>query len=707
MTPTWDAIAPHFDAEGLTADAPAFVALVRSALDGGDALAHASALADLTRGLTRAHLATRVLTALSRASEVAARRLALELATRLPPPLDPALTPQLTLLLRDRRLAAPLLVAAASALVRFAERDRQHCLRVWTDMAEGYGKRRLLADQAKLRKRFARPRQFDYFCAFVRRRMRIKCPRCKARMASAKMPRHLWSQHGRILDEGRARKPWQYLDAGPADGDPAVRLIALSRLMQRHRLRDVSARDRLCANAVTLGCGVCPHCWGRVPVGGMTPKCDISDGRLVAHGYCVEVCDGLFGSRLRVTTPAGVAYDGPEPGGKMPAAAARVAAAISCVALAALAAIAFPEPFALLGTGAALFAALVVWRRARRTRKRLAPDRVIDHAWRFLAFDPERGRVPPCDAEFLAALSRTSVGRGDPVARAATVHIWAEALDPTAAGVWAAFQALEAADILATGGDPVPRVAGAIGAGFTGNIPFGAAVALAALAPQATWTPEDQVRLRVLLLDRAFSARLGVWDLHEIGVALPALESILGSDDADRLARLHHLWVAQSLRPWSRCGPAATVFEVANYPDLAREHIGEARDLLLYLPLRSDGEVEAVILCGRGIQFRKTLMHDRSVPITFWPRANANGGGYEMAFGAARLAFGEPPERIATRLNCWTDYWFREFLPRVGESLEVPAGKTSRTLLASIATKCPECGKRSVAAVGRVGFRLK
>jgi hypothetical protein len=257
------------------------------------------------------------------------------------------------------------------------------------------------------------------------------------------------------------------------------------------------------------------------------------------------VRDGAFGSRLRVTTPAGVVYDGPEPGGGTPPAAARVAAAAPFVALALLAAVVCPERFALLASAAALLTALVAHRRARHALRARAGDRVIDHAWRFLAV-PERGRVPPHDAAFLTALALASIGRGDPVARAATVRLWADALDPAAADVWAAFQALEAADTFASGGDPVPRVAAAVGEGFAGPRRFAAAAALAALTPPDSWTIDMRVRLRVLLLDRAFAACLGVWDLHELGLALPALGAMFGSDDPDGLARLHRLWAAQS-----------------------------------------------------------------------------------------------------------------------------------------------------------------
>ncbi len=707
MATTWDAIAPLFAAEGLTREAPALVALVRAALDADEPVARAAAIAELTGGLMRDHGAVRVLETLSLSTDATVWRLALELVTRLPPPLDPALAKHLGPLLRDRRMPPPLLLAAAAALVRLAGRDRQYRHRVWTDFAQGYGKRRLLEDQARLRKRFPRPRHFDQFCTHVRRHMRIRCPHCKARLASAKMPRHLWTQHGRVFDGGRARKPWQFLDAASPGTDPAERLTALNRLMQRHRLRDVAALDQLYTAAGAAKMSVCPYCWGTVPVVAPPRSCDVSDTRLAGQGYRIEVLDGRLGSHLGVLTPAGVVYDGPEPGNVTPSAMARFAAAAPFVALAFLVAVACSAPFALLATAAALLAALVAYRWAARTDRARTGDRAIDHAWSFLASDPERRHIAPQDAAFLAGLALASIGRGDPVARAATVRLWVDALDPADTKVWAAFQALDAADTFASGGDPIPRVAAAIGAGFGDPRRFPAAVALAELCPQVAWTAAMRARLRVLLVESAWAAGLGVWDLHELGVALPPLDTILGSDDTDGLARLHRLWTLRPSRPWSRCGPAATAFEVALYPDLAREHFAEALDLLLYLPVRSDGEAESIILSGRGVLFRQILMADRSVPISYRPRTNGEGGGYAMTFGTSQLAFAESPVRIAARLECWADFWFREFLPGVDESLAVPAGRAVKSLLAAVASKCPECGKASVTAVGRAGVKLK
>src|SRR5207237_382851 len=41
--------------------------------------------------------------------------------------------------------------------------------------------------------------------------------------------------------------------------------------------------------------------------------CDVSGGRVSGHGYAIEVRAGLWWPRLRVESPAGVLFEGPEP----------------------------------------------------------------------------------------------------------------------------------------------------------------------------------------------------------------------------------------------------------------------------------------------------------------------------------------------------------------------------------------------------------
>src|SRR5207245_9079410 len=156
------------------------------------------------------------------------------------------------------------------------------------------------------------------------------------------------------------------------------------------------------------------------------------------------------------------------------------------------------------------------------------------------------------------------------------------------------------------------------------------------LAPdlRSGWTRGELARLRVLLAARAFAAGLGVWDLHALGQAVPRLGRVLNVDDTDGLARLRLLWDQRSTRPWRQCGPAATAFELANYPMLGGQHLETAPDLLLFQPLPAGGEPVHLLACGRGLMVGVGLIHAWPTPIETKPLPGSKGGGYELRFGA-------------------------------------------------------------------------
>src|SRR5262249_42938911 len=122
---------------------------------------------------------------------------------------------------------------------------------------------------------------------------------------------------------------------------------------------------------------------------------------------------------------------------------------------------------------------------------------------------------------------------------------------------------LQVTDAGVTDGDPVTRLADALKPYLSGDVPLAGAELLLGTLPPPEWTRGQHARLRVLLAARAFEADLGVWDLHALGRAAPGLGRVLQSDDTDGLARLRWLWDLRQARPWQRCGPAATVFELA------------------------------------------------------------------------------------------------------------------------------------------------
>src|SRR5262249_7014079 len=121
-------------------------------------------------------------------------------------------------------------------------------------------------------------------------------------------------------------------------------------------------------------------------------------------------------------------------------------------------------------------------------------------------------------------------------------------------------------DAAAAGRDPVMLVVSQVERVLRGRLPAAFADQLLLHWQSDTWTEVNLARLPVLLCERAFDAGLEVPDLSELEQLAPALSDALHSEDTDGLARLRLLWTLRMGRPWERCGPAATVFELAIDP---------------------------------------------------------------------------------------------------------------------------------------------
>jgi len=194
-----------------------------------------------------------------------------------------------------------------------------------------------------------------------------------------------------------------------------------------------------------------------------------------------------------------------------------------------------------------------------------------------------------------------------------------------------------------------------------------------------------------------------VADLHDVGRAAPALGRVLDSDDTDGLARLRLLWSLRPTRPWQVCGPAATVFEVVNYPMLGSHHLDLAPDLLLFQSL-TPGEPEPpapLLVCGRGLLYRGALVHDPDTPIDSRP----THGGYELIIGRQHLPCRADPEDLARKLRRWAAYYFKEFLSDIDAVLRRRSADGER-LLQPLTVTCPKCGMNFLGRRGQIGERV-
>jgi hypothetical protein len=533
------------------------------------------------------------------------------------------------------------------------------------------------------------------------------CPRCGVKLPRQAMTVHLWERHRRLLVGRRVRRPWRLIDRWMRSG--GGRLAAHRRLLRMGGANDGSlAALRL--DARERRAGLCPRCYGSVqldprvfPSPDDVPPLTLSHGRLAGSGFVVEIVATIIGPRLRIETQSGLLFDGPEPrapqrprGRWLPAIPVVFALLLSFV---------MPPAIVLASTLVALYVAVALAMGLRRFEADDRPDRLIDHAWRLLV-----PQLTGDDNRFLAALAISSCGHGDPRRRAATLdrvttNSVGRSGGPQDAALTIALQRLRIADADDIEGDPSVVLADAVEACFTGRLTPAAVEHFLTdeiLAPVKERS--EFARLRILIVARVFAAGFGVWDLHALGQALPRLGRLLNADDTDGLARLRMLWDERSARPWRQCGPAATVFELVNYPMLGGQHLQAAPDLLLFQPLPAGGDPVHLLACGRGLIIGGALMHDWPTRITSKPLPESKGGGYEVLFGAHSVQVRGNVDELVQKLTRWAEYFFMEFLPWIGNALTRP-GDGAADRLTPLTVRCPTCRINFVGRRGDVGRR--
>lgn len=476
----------------------------------------------------------------------------------------------------------------------------------------------------------------------------------------------------------------------------------------RRRLLRRGRRQKVCLAALRgeashHHAGLCPNCYAEVPLAPAhfpsrddIEELNLSQNRLSGCGFVVELTQGWIQRRLKAETPEGIVYVGPAPNmSRLQLPAWRFAViflVLSSVVAASVAPGWLALASALLLNITAFWLAIV----KRMTEPDDASDRLVDFAWEFLAPQLHRDTLNPNDGDFLIALAATSANRGNPQLRERRLNRLIERTDEAYRSRSAtaiqliALQRLQIADAVKSGADQVALLADALSPCLIGDRAPAWAELLLTDDLTGHWTSGQWARLRVIVAARAFAAGLGVWDLHALGRATPTLGRVLKHENTDGLARLRMLWDLRPTRPWKHCGPAATVFELAKYPMLGGQHLEAAPDLLLFQPLPAGGEPVQLMACDRGLIIGGGLMHQWPTTIESRPLPLSKGGGDELRFGAHSVQVQGNVQELIQRLNRWADYFFREFLPWIGNTLRAPQDRSlTRQSLEDV--KCPQC----------------
>ncbi|HLJ98157.1 MAG TPA: hypothetical protein VKU02_33665 [Gemmataceae bacterium] len=667
---------------------------------------------------------------LARSTEPIAQQLALRLAPLLPAPLDAGLVAALRPLLRAKRIANELQIAAAAALLRTTGLEGPAALEVVNALATRGGKARAVDRLNQLEERIGPAPLIAERRGQIENQIRMRCPRCGVQLRRAQMAEHLWTEHSLLLDGRRVREPWRLVEdwiaAYRQQGNPEllVRCRALGQHLDPehglHRvyrrflaagIEDAAARRSLLAEARQRRASLCPRCFTLVPMPDeqMPRPLNQSHGRISRDRFCVEVSENGLVPRLRIENGGALVFDDPEPGlWLLTFHGAMLLLAGPLVAAALLYAVlhnfwhhlpATPVMVFLLAALAVYLAVHFAW----WVRPR-ALDRAVNYAWTRLVPLLGTGEVAVHESEFLASLALTTIHHGQPELRQDELErVLGTVERAVAAGTiplahLAALERLDVADAAVLGHDPVPLVVEQVGACFDGRMPLAYAQWLLAEWEGPWWTAGNLARLRLLLCDLAFAAGWEVADLVEAGAMAPALGDVLQTAEPDGLARLRLLWSLRPRRPWPGGEDVLTAFEVALDPDRGRAWLRKHPDLLLL-----DEGGPTIIVGGGGIVFHETLFTDPPRSIDVKRRRDFEGIEYDVVVDEHRFRLVSDAEVLVGRLVRWFRYHFAEFLPQVPAvyAWKAPEGSKSAQLLEAIA--CPECRQLLLPRAGQLG----
>jgi hypothetical protein len=700
--------------------------LVRQVVAAADRAGQQRALLKLTR--VGAGVALPVLHLLAR-SGPDGPRLALEYVGRLPGKLPAELVRAALPLLADRSVPAAVRLAAAATLLGSVPDGPRAVGAVVRAATAGLSRGRALERMYQLQSRVETCDALDALVAVAEGRVRLRCPRCPARLTRRELIPHLWHLHRLAYQQGQARDPRVLLDAaittaaaaGEADGIDHSYLLAAQYFPDsdpRQVLQALAARgasdptqtDRLLDRAADEGAGLCPVCLSAVPdpVPPLPPPANVSAGRVSAEGYCV---DATGWREIAVSFPGAGPTREPDDTSRRSPRQVAVLVALPLLLLTAAAVAVVPARFAnpawvgvWLGlVGWMVYLAVLLTRRPPPDRT----ERAVDLAWSRLA--PVVGRTPPA-VRFLTRLARASIGAGDPVARGGVVF---ELVQHAAvlAEKGAAYQQLLAAarvlEVLDQGRIGRERVAGLVGVFdpfLRGELgPAYAEAAAETLLASDALAPGDAERLGVLVVGAAFENGLTPTDLVTVGRFCPWFRRVALAARPDHLALLHAVWRGRNSRPWAAVGDAATAFELArDTPAAGRRILGEFPDALLRVNVGDAAETELgpVLVTMRGVMVAGFAVADPDAPVEL----SRTSDGWRLRFGPHRLVLSDRvPARVADELRRWLKYRAATLFPEAERPSPRGPGSRAVGILAPLAVACPLCGARSVLRAGQIG----
>jgi hypothetical protein len=621
---------------------------------------------------------------------------------------DPVLN-RLRPLLADRTIPITIRVQAAARALASLPDTPEALRKIVRPLASGLSPLRRLERLRQLQHQIETHRSLDALIARREARLKMDCPRCGLRYPREVMVRHLWHEHGLLMEHGKIRSPRRTvreLQAEHADSRDTTVLDRTSLLAADADIRAWAAASTppdediaaLTAEAKDQGCGLCPGCFAeRLPsLDPLPPPLSLGHGRLAGDGSVVQIGGGDWLRTLSVTTPTHLFHFAPD--ARLVGARGLATLVAASFLLAAFVVLVFGSrewstPPVLARFVLAAVAAYILIRLMWRPTVKL-DERAVDAAWSQLVPKLLDENTP---SRWLARLCRTSLERGDPEARAEILN---EIVDSTSdRRLLAAASVLRAFDRSRLGHDRAAAITDLVAAGFRSgrSTAFSEHAAECYLSADPPPSAPERARIRVLLLAEAFEAGLTPRDLSELWAAAPHLRRLMDVEPLHRLALLEGVWRLQAGRGWERIARAESVFELCRTaPNISGRLVVDFPDLLLIH--RPDPDTEAqlgpVLICTRGIVVGGRMIADPQSEV----KLERAAGRIELIFGPHRFTLERVPlGDFAGVIREWLRFRAWALLPLLDNYLVPTSAAVSARVLAPFRSKCPNCG--TVAAI--------
>jgi hypothetical protein len=624
----------------------------------------------------------------------------------------PSLLSRLLPHLAQPAIPAPARIAAAArALKVLPDRDRP-VRRIARALISGLSRSQGLDRLRQLQNQVETCAALDRFIDERERRLRLRCPRCRARLPRVEMVKHLWHEHGLLLERGKARsaeRTLEVLSARFSETGGGAHLDQVGATSGPDGLRRWLAREGapiedltpLLTEARDREAGLCPQCLSNLPVALASLPRPLTDsrGRLAGEGFAVEVGGNAWFRTLRVTTAERTAIGRRS---LAPRAMSMLAAAAVLVG-----ALFFARTLSAALVGIALAAVVYTIARACLSSSRSHSDRAIDAAWtRLGAGLAERLHA----ARFLTRLCLASSDRGDAEARAWILNAMTRRAGRLAAEsdeelqLLAASRVLQVEDMRRLGRDVTAGIAALAADGFTGAQPADYAEFVLGCYLAHPRLPGELGRLRILLLQAAFDAGLAPRDLAHLWAGAPYLRRAMLVEPTHRVGLLFGLWRSRATTPWRSIGDAVTVYDLArSAPPTAARLLAQFPDfLLLHRPKGNlEGLLGPILVCARGVSIGGVITADPDAEVRL---ANE---GRRLIFGRHRLDVGIPlVGEVPDLLASWLRFRTEVLMPFVEESASTGPEAVVRRILGPFCRRCLSCGTISTVSPGAIGHPI-